>query len=69
MLSKYEKPKAVIDDLKDLKEFKQVLRGRINILVLFHNGTKAAKIIKEFRQAAEITRGEATTVIIDCAKK
>lgn len=62
-----KKPKVVIDDIDEHKEFKKLLRTRNNVLILYTSGDKAANsVIKIFEDAANVVRGEATAALINC---
>jgi hypothetical protein len=61
------KSSTSVEDITDVKEFKKLLRTKNNVLVLFVSTTKRAyNIIKMFREAAEVVKGQGTMVFIDC---
>lgn len=58
----------VIDNIADVRDFKKLLRTKTNVLVCFTNSLKqSAAAIKNFKEAAQIVRGQGTMVLIDCS--
>lgn len=61
---------AVITDVNDIKEFKKLLRTKTNVLVLYVNNYKnSPSIIDVFKDAADLMKGQATLVIMDCTNR
>lgn len=59
---------AVLDTISDVKEFKKLLRTRINVLVLFvKDKQEAAATIKIFHEAS--IKGQGTLVLMDCSNR
>ncbi|CAH2103869.1 unnamed protein product [Euphydryas editha] len=59
---------SVISDIDDIKDFKKLLRTKINVLVLFMNNYKASQSTLEvFKEVADNMKGQATLVAIDCS--
>ncbi|KAJ2954256.1 hypothetical protein O0L34_g2505 [Tuta absoluta] len=57
----------VVTDIDDLKEFKKLLRTKTNVLVLFVNKPKDAQtVVDAFHDTAEVMKGKATLVLLDC---
>lgn len=60
---------VVVDDVVDIKDFKKLLRTKTNILVCFTNSIKqSAQIVKVFKEAAIIVKGQGTMVLVDCTR-
>ncbi|KAI5647033.1 thioredoxin domain-containing protein [Phthorimaea operculella] len=58
----------VVTDIDDLKEFKKLLRTKTNVLVLFVNKPKEAQsVVDALHDAAEVMKGKATLVLLDCS--
>lgn len=61
---------SVVDDISDLKDFKKLIRTRINVLVLFvKDKSSAGAAIKVFQEAANQVKGQGTMVIMDCSNR
>ncbi|XP_059055223.1 protein disulfide-isomerase A5 [Achroia grisella] len=58
---------SVVTDVDDIKEFKKLLRTKTNVLILYVNVPKSSQtIIDVFKDTADIVKGQATLVLIDC---
>lgn len=69
LAQKYSKS-AVVDDIADIKDFKKLLRTRINVLVLFaKDKSSASGTIKVFNEAASHVKGQGTMVLMDCSNR
>lgn len=67
VLAKKQKT-LLITDLNEIKEFKKLLKTKTNILVLFVNESKSAQAVADvFRNAADVMKGQATLVIVNCS--
>lgn len=73
LLSQISSPSAkdskdvVINDILELRDFKKLLRTRTNVLICFTNNLKqSARVIQNFKEAAQIVKGSGTMVLIDC---
>ncbi|RZC32143.1 protein disulfide-isomerase A5, partial [Asbolus verrucosus] len=63
-----ESKNVVVDNVYDIKDFKKVIRTKTNVLVCFTNSMKqTAQVIKVFREAADVIKGQGTMVLIDCS--
>lgn len=70
VLAKTPSKSAVVDDITEFKEFKKLLRTRINVLVLFVKDRAAASAtIRVFTEAADHVRGQGTMVLMDCSNR
>lgn len=59
---------VVIDNIIDARDFKKLLRTKTNVLVCFTNSLKLSNVaIKNFKEAAEIVKGQGTMVLVDCS--
>lgn len=59
---------VVIEDIIDARDFKKLLRTKNNVLVCFTSSVKlSASVIKNFKEAAEIVKGQGTMVLVDCS--
>lgn len=57
----------MITDIDDIKELKKLLRTKTNVLILYVNAVKPAQSILEvLKDTADIMKGQATLVSIDC---
>lgn len=58
----------VIDKIVDMKDFRKVLRTKSNVLVCFTKSLRSlpSTMIKNFKEAAFIIKGQGTMVLIDC---
>lgn len=62
-----KKTSSLVIDVNDVKEYKKILRTKINVLILYVNVQKSSEnIINIFKSAADLTKGEATILMIDC---
>lgn len=53
----------------DIKEFKKLLRTKTNVLVCFTSSTKqSTDVLKAFKEAAQIVKGQGTMVLVDCSR-
>ena len=53
-----------------MKDFKKLLRTRINVLVLFvKDKASTSNTIKIFQEAAGHVKGEGTMVLMDCSNR
>lgn len=60
--------KSSIDEVSDIKDFKKILRTKNNVLVCFISSLKeASNILKIFKEAADVIKGQGTMVQIDCS--
>lgn len=66
-----QKQKSVlVDGISDIKELKKIFRTKTNVLVLFISSAKEGKnAVKALNEAAQLVKGEATAVLIDCSLK
>lgn len=56
-----------VEEYADHKDFKQLLRTRTNVMVLFVSSvSRAASFLKTYREAAKEVRGIGTMIMIDC---
>lgn len=61
---------SVVDNISDLKDFKKLIRTRINVLVLFvKDKGSASATIKVFQEAANQVKGQGTMVLMDCSNR
>lgn len=59
---------AVVDNIYDIKDFKKLIRTKTNVLVCYTNSLKqASQVIKVFREAADVIKGQGTMVLMDCS--
>jgi hypothetical protein len=57
-----------VEELTDMKDFKKVLRTKNNILVCYVSSLKQApNIVRIFKEAAEVVKGQGTMLLMDCA--
>lgn len=60
----------LLTDVNDFKEFKKLLRTKTNVLVLFLNMPRSSQsILETFRDTADVMKGQATLVSIDCSNR
>jgi hypothetical protein len=60
--------KATVEELTDVKDFKKILRTKNNVLVCYISSQKQASyIVKIFKEAAEVVKGQGTMLLADCA--
>lgn len=58
----------VIDNIIDIKDFKKLLRTKTNVLVCYTSNLKqSSEILKVFKEAALIVKGQGTMVLVDCS--
>ncbi|XP_013189435.2 protein disulfide-isomerase A5 [Amyelois transitella] len=58
---------SVVTGIVDLKEYKKLLRTKTNVLMLYVNAPKASQnILDVFRETADIMKGQATLVHLEC---
>lgn len=66
--SKLKQKSVLVDDISDIKELKKIFRTKTNVLVLFISSAKQAQSdVKALDEAAQLVKGEATAVLIDCS--
>jgi hypothetical protein len=57
-----------IEELTDIKDFKKILRTKNNVLVCYVSSLKqASNIVKIFKEAAEVVKGQGTMLLVDCS--
>lgn len=60
-------PKAALDEVSDLKDFKKLLKTRTSVLVCFTKSAKdSANVIKLLGEVADAVKGTGTIVTVDC---
>ncbi|PNF32184.1 Protein disulfide-isomerase A5 [Cryptotermes secundus] len=65
--AKQNAQKTTIEELTDIKDFKKILRTKNNVLVCYVISQKqASNIVKIFKEAAEIVKGQGTMLLVDC---
>lgn len=70
VLAKTPSKSSVVDNISDMKEFKKLLRTRINVLVLFVKDKASAQgTIKVFQEASGHVKGQGTMVLLDCSNR
>lgn len=68
--AKISQKSVTIDDIVDIKELKKIFRTKNNVLVLFTSNPKETQnTIKIFDEAAQLVKGQATTIFIDCSHR
>ena len=66
--AKQNTQKATVEELSDIKDFKKILRTKNNVLVIYVTSLKqAAHIVKIFKEAAEVIKGQGTMLLADCS--
>ncbi|XP_021941070.1 protein disulfide-isomerase A5 isoform X2 [Zootermopsis nevadensis] len=66
--TKQNAQKITMEGLTDIKDFKKILRTKNNVLVCYVSSLKqASNIIKIFREAAEVVKGQGTMLLVDCS--
>lgn len=66
--SKLKQKSVLVDNISDIKELKKIFRTKTNVLVLFISSAKEAQsAVKAVDDAAQLVKGEATAVLIDCS--
>lgn len=66
--SKLKQKSVLVDGISDIKELKKIFRTKTNVLVLFISSAKQAQsAVKALDDAAQLVKGEATAVLIDCS--
>ncbi|XP_014254426.1 protein disulfide-isomerase A5 [Cimex lectularius] len=66
--SKQNTKANAVEEVTDVKDFKKILRTKNNVLVLFYSSQKSASnMLKTFKEAAEIVRGQGTMLLVDCS--
>ncbi|KAF4532478.1 hypothetical protein B566_EDAN003054 [Ephemera danica] len=61
------KSSSSVEEISDIKDFKKLLRTKNNVLVLFISTMKRANnVVKMFREAADVVKGQGTMVLVDC---
>jgi hypothetical protein len=59
---------AVVDNVYDIKDFKKIIRTKTNVLVCYTSSIKqTTQVIKVFREAADVIKGQGTMVLMDCS--
>lgn len=70
VLAKTPSKTSVVDNISDMKEFKKLLRTRINVLVLFvQDKSSASATLKVFQEASDHVKGQGTMVLMDCSNR
>ncbi|KAJ9598382.1 hypothetical protein L9F63_010904 [Diploptera punctata] len=65
--AKQNAQKTTVEDVSDIKDFKKILRTKNNVLVCYVTSLKqAAHIVKIFKEAAEVVKGQGTMLLADC---
>ncbi|KRT80104.1 Thioredoxin [Oryctes borbonicus] len=60
----------IVENVIDIKDFKKILRTKTNVLVCFTSSMKqSANLIKVFKEAAVVIKGQGTMVLVDCASE
>ena len=66
--AKQNSQKATVEELSDIKDFKKILRTKNNVLVCYVSSMKQAMhIVKIFKDAAEVVKGQGTMLLADCS--
>jgi protein disulfide-isomerase/protein disulfide isomerase family A protein 5 len=66
--AKQNAQKMAVEELTDMKDFKKVLRTKNNILVCYVSSLKQSpNIVRIFKEAAEVVKGQGTMLLMDCA--
>jgi len=66
--AKQNAQKATVEELTDIKDFKKILRTKNNVLVCYISSQKQASyIVKIFKEAAEVVKGQGTMLLVDCS--
>lgn len=66
--AKQNAQKATVEELTDIKDFKKILRTKNNVLVCYIISQKQASyMVKIFKEAAEVVKGQGTMLLVDCA--
>lgn len=66
--AKQNAQKATVEELTDIKDFKKILRTKNNVLVCYISSQKqASHIVKIFKEAAEVVKGQGTMLLVDCS--
>lgn len=66
--AKQNAQKTTIEELTDVKDFKKILRTKNNVLVCYISSQKqASNIVKIFKEAAEVVKGQGTMLLVDCS--
>lgn len=69
-LAKTPSKSSVVEDIADHKDFKKLLRTRINVLILFvKDKASASATIKVFHEASAHVKGQGTMVLLDCSNR
>jgi protein disulfide-isomerase/protein disulfide isomerase family A protein 5 len=64
--AKQNAQKTTVEEVTDIKDFKKILRTKNNVLVCYVISQKqASNIVKIFKDAAEIVKGQGTVLLID----
>ncbi|XP_063394414.1 protein disulfide-isomerase A5 [Cydia fagiglandana] len=59
---------SVVTGIDEIKEFKKLLRTKTNVLILFVNTVKQSQSVTDvFKETADMMKGQATLVIVDCS--
>ncbi|XP_077301808.1 protein disulfide-isomerase A5 isoform X2 [Arctopsyche grandis] len=68
VLSSNKQKSTVIDDVVEIKDFKQLLRTKTNVMVCFISSPSPdnANVIKSFKEAAAVIKGHGTMLLVDC---
>lgn len=66
--AKQNSQKATVEEMTDIKDFKKILRTKNNVLVCYISSQKQASyIVKIFKEAAEVVKGQGTMLLVDCS--
>jgi hypothetical protein len=66
--AKQNAQKSTVEELTDIKDFKKILRTKNNVLVCYVVSQKqASTIVKIFKEAAAVVKGQGTMLLIDCS--
>jgi hypothetical protein len=66
--AKQNAQKTTVEELTDIKDFKKILRTKNNVLVCYVISQKqGSNIVKIFKEAAEIVKGQGTMLLVDCS--
>lgn len=68
--AKLSQKNVVIDDVVDFKELKKIFRTKNNVLILFTSNAKETQnSVKVFNEAANLVKGQATAILLDCTNR
>ena len=60
----------VLNELADVKAWKNLIKSKTNVLICFGNGKASFSrddILENLKEAAELIRGLGTIALVDCA--